>query len=75
LWSKKFNENDYVEDPDIDGRILLKLMLKTIMGCEPGSSDLGKGLEVVFCEDGNEFSGLYKFQGISLLAERLSDSQ
>jgi hypothetical protein len=49
--------------------------VEKIMGYEPGSSDLGNGLEVVFCEDGNEFSGLYKFQGISLLAERLSDFQ
>ena len=55
FWWGNLNERDFLENLVIDGRVIVKCILKKRMGgCELDSSGSGKGQVVCCCEHGNE---------------------
>ena len=62
FWWGNLRERDHLEDPGIDGRIILRwVFMKWDVGVWTGSSWLRRERQVAgTCESGNEFSGSIK---------------
>jgi hypothetical protein len=65
FWWGNLRERDPLEDPDVDGRIILILMFeKWVGGHRLDRSGSGQGKVAGSCECGNEPSGSLKIWGI-----------
>ena len=66
LWWGNLRAGVHLEDPDVDGRIILKWILLTSNG-ERGQDRSGSGLGQAAgsCECGDEASGFHKMPRIS----------
>ena len=61
FWWENLREGEHLEDPDVDGRIILKLTIeKWGWGYGLDRSDLGEGQVAGLCEYGNELPGSIK---------------
>jgi hypothetical protein len=61
LWKQNLKETDRKEDADVDGRIILKLILEKKKGGELNLSVSGYGAMAGSFEHGNEPTGSLKF--------------
>jgi hypothetical protein len=62
FWWGNLREREHLEDPDLDGRIILRwIFRKWYVGYGLDRSGSGKGQVAGTCESGNEISDSIKF--------------